>query len=65
MCLLGNLKSCRMNLQGQKLNTLGLAYDVSNLVGRGEHRHCTQEEEGTLIARGDIEPPAVEVTSTT
>ena len=26
MCLLGNPKSCRMNLQGQELKSLGLAY---------------------------------------
>lgn len=35
MRLLGNPKSCRMNLQGHELKSLGLAYKVSNLVGGG------------------------------
>lgn len=33
MPLLGNPESHRKNLQGEELKSLGLAYEVSNLVG--------------------------------
>lgn len=40
MCLLGNPKFYRMNLQGQELRSLGLAYIVHYLGSGVEHRLC-------------------------